>query len=460
MQSVNAATSNNTANTLVKRDASGNFITGAITGNLTGNASTATTATNATNAAIATNATQLGGVAANQYVLTGDPRMTDARNPLPNSANYIQNQNAAPQASTNFNVSGNGTAGGTLAGNQVNAATQFNLGGNRILIGNLGDSNLFVGLATGVSNTTGFSNSFFGRDAGFNNTTGKENSFFGQGAGVGNSDGINNAYFGFNAGYGILGSGNSYFGSNAGGGVVSQGPGINSFFGDHAGYGTRGSGNSFFGNNAGRTNTNANATFNTAIGSNADVGSDFLSNATAIGAGAIVTASNRVQLGRIGLDTTAIGVFGPAGPSLPVCINTSGAAPNVLISCSASSLRYKDDVRPLRQGLSLIQRLRPVTFNWKEGHTPDLGLIAEEVAAIEPLLTTHNTKGEIEGVKYERLNVVLINAVKEQQAQIEAQQKQIDKQNALNKKQQAELDALKALVCSHHRNAAVCKPKN
>ena len=55
-QSVTAATALNTPNTLVKRDASGNFGAGAITGDLTGNASTAT------------NATQLGGVAATQYL--------------------------------------------------------------------------------------------------------------------------------------------------------------------------------------------------------------------------------------------------------------------------------------------------------------------------------------------------------------------------------------------------------
>src|SRR5258706_15815097 len=48
-------------------------------------------AANATNATTATNATQLGGVAANQYVLTGDTRLSDARNPLPGSTNYIQN---------------------------------------------------------------------------------------------------------------------------------------------------------------------------------------------------------------------------------------------------------------------------------------------------------------------------------------------------------------------------------
>src|SRR5260370_20443027 len=74
------------------------------------NAATADTATNATNA---TNSTELGGVAASQYVLTSDSRMSDARNPLPNSANYIQNT-TSPQAGANFNIGASGTIGGNV----------------------------------------------------------------------------------------------------------------------------------------------------------------------------------------------------------------------------------------------------------------------------------------------------------------------------------------------------------
>jgi hypothetical protein len=44
------------------------------------------------------------------------------------------------------------------------------------------------------------------------------------------------------------------------------------------------------------------------------------------------------------------------------------------------------------------------------------------VAAVEPLLVTHNSSGQVEGVKYDRLSAVFINAFKEQQAQIERQQ--------------------------------------
>ena len=73
----------------------------------------------------------------------------------------------------------------------------------------------------------------------------------------------------------------------------------------------------------------------------------------------------------------------------------------------------------------------------------DLGLGAEDVAAIEPLLVTHNDKGQVEGVKYDHLNVVLINAILQQQAQI--------------KQQQGEVESLKKLVCLDHHTAGVCQ---
>jgi hypothetical protein len=58
------------------------------------------------------NSTQLGGVDANQYVITTDPRMTDARDPLPNSPNYIRN--SVELQNGNFNVSGDGRVGRNL----------------------------------------------------------------------------------------------------------------------------------------------------------------------------------------------------------------------------------------------------------------------------------------------------------------------------------------------------------
>ena len=144
-----------------------------------------------------------------------------------------------------------------------------------------------------------------------------------------------------------------------------------------------------------------------------------------------------------------------SGNTISLCRNSS----NQISNCS-SSLRYKTHVATLPSGLSLINRLRPVSFAWKQNHERDLGLIAEEVAKVEPLLTFRNEKGEIEGVKYDRVTVVLLNAVKEQQAQIEQQHAHIERQQAQLVRQQAEIDALKRLVCARHPRSGVCRPRH
>src|SRR2546423_1027373 len=71
----------------------------------------AAAADNAAVADTATNAKQLGGVAADQYVQTRDKRLSDARPPTAGSSSYIQNTKTQ-QDGTDFNISGDGTAGG------------------------------------------------------------------------------------------------------------------------------------------------------------------------------------------------------------------------------------------------------------------------------------------------------------------------------------------------------------
>src|SRR2546425_1880162 len=143
---------------------------------------------NATLADTSTNASQLGGVGAGQYVQTSDSRLTDSRSPTVGSSNYIQNT-SSPQASANFNINGDGTAGGTLSGNIVNATTRYKINGNDVFSttggGPFVNSNTFAGVGAGMSTTpsgmdpSGNVNTFVGFGAGRNNTTGQSNSFFG-----------------------------------------------------------------------------------------------------------------------------------------------------------------------------------------------------------------------------------------------------------------------------------------
>ena len=312
-------------------------------------------ALSATTADTATNANQLGGTAANQFVLTGDARLSDARTPTPGSNSYIQN-GTSPQAGSSFNISGDGaiggnlTVGGSFTLNTVNATAQYNLGGVRVL-SNGGPNNFFAGQAAGQSITTGDSNSFFGPSAGQNtadgrqnaffgrnagqlNTNGSFNAFFGAGAGLSNVGGNNNAFFGFTAGRGNdTGFNNSFFGNAAG--FTNTGGGNNSFFGFFAGnLNTTGAANNFFGANAGAANTtgfsntfvgngagNANTTgnSNTLVGDSANVASGNLSNASAIGANARVDQSDSIVLGSIngingGTADTKVGI-GTTTPS-------------------------------------------------------------------------------------------------------------------------------------------------
>ena len=117
--------------------------------------------------------------------------------------------------------------------------------------------------------------------------------------------------------------------------------------------------------------------------------------------------------GRLG-----VSVLGTAG-STPLCRNNN----NEVSNCLSSSLRYKTNIATFGFGLSIVNRLNPISFDWKEAGMKDIGFGAEDVAKIDPLFVTYNTKGEVEGVKYDRLSVVFVNALKEQQTQIEAQQR-------------------------------------
>ena len=268
---------------------------------------TSQTAATATNATTANNALNLGGLAANQYVLTGDARLSDARPPTAGSANYIQNQDSAPQPSARFSISGNGFVGGTLRGNVVNTLTHYNVNGSRVLFTDNAGLNTFVGVNSGVDNSTGTSNSFFGRQAGFQNTTGSDNSFFGSLAGNGNVGGSFNAFFGRGAG-----SANN-----------------------------TGSQNTFVGNDADFTGPSVGGDRNTLLGSFARVTSG-LDNATAIGARATVTQGNSLVLGSVpGVNGATANVnvgIGTTAPSALLDIATNGG--NVLFgdaNCAATT---------------------------------------------------------------------------------------------------------------------------
>jgi len=90
----------------------------------------------------------------------------------------------------------------------------------------------------------------------------------------------------------------------------------------------------------------------------------------------------------------------------------------------------------------------------------DLGLVAEEVAKIEPLLVTYKD-GRVEGVKYDRIGVVLVNVLKEQQEEIEKLRQELESEKKKGEKkakqQEEELALIKTSLCSKDGSLEFCK---
>jgi hypothetical protein len=89
--------------------------------------------------------------------------------------------------------------------------------------------------------------------------------------------------------------------------------------------------------------------------------------------------------------------------------------------------------------MSFINRLRPISFDWKDTGMHDVGFGAEDLEKIDPRFVTYNKAGQVEGVKYDRLSVAFVNAFREQQAQIDSQSSVITRQEKRIKSQEAEI---------------------
>jgi len=79
----------------------------------------------------------------------------------------------------------------------------------------------------------------------------------------------------------------------------------------------------------------------------------------------------------------------------------------------SSSIRFKENIKPLEPTLGKVEQLNPVTYNKIGSEDEEIGLIAEEVAELFPEVVTYNESGEPSGIQYQRLSVILLKAVQE-----------------------------------------------
>ena len=95
---------------------------------------------------------------------------------------------------------------------------------------------------------------------------------------------------------------------------------------------------------------------------------------------------------------------------------------------SSSDKRLKKNIKTVSNAIETINALRGVTFEWKEGGIKSAGLIAQEVEKVLPDSVSVDDNGFM-GIRYNNLIGILVEAVKDQQIQINSLKQQIEKLN-------------------------------
>lgn len=113
-----------------------------------------------------------------------------------------------------------------------------------------------------------------------------------------------------------------------------------------------------------------------------------------------------------------------------MCLNGSNEVISDSVACLVSSIRFKDIVAPLGASLDKVMALKPVRFKYKVDFLGDfikdpnqtheqIGLVAEDMAAIEPDLVVYEKDGITpHSIRYEQTVALLVKAMQEQQHQL------------------------------------------
>ncbi|PYL69271.1 MAG: hypothetical protein DMF28_03895, partial [Verrucomicrobia bacterium] len=128
---------------------------------------------------------------------------------------------------------------------------------------------------------------------------------------------------------------------------------------------------------------------------------------------------------------------------------------NGQLGVAPSSERFKAEIKPMDNASEAILALKPVTFRYKHeidpNGIPQFGLVAEQVAKVNPALVDRDGKGEIYTVRYEAVNAMLLNeflkehrTVQELEATVAQQQKEIQALTASLKKQASQIQKVSA----------------
>jgi hypothetical protein len=301
----------------------------------------------------------------------------------------LHNNTADANLAIGFRVLYFNTTGNNLTG----------VGAGALYQNTTGSFNTAVGAAALNSNTTGGSNTAVGRQALLSNTTGNDNTATGTYALVFNTDGSENTANGYAA-----------LNLNTGGDNTANG--------DSAlGQNTTGNNNIALGASAG---------FNLTTGSfNIDIGNS-----------GVAGESGTIRIGIEGIQTATFiaGISGATVTGTAVVVSSSGQ-----LGVAPSSVRFKDEIKPMDKASEAILALKPVTFRYKHELDPDgipqFGLVAEQVEKVNPDLVARDAEGKVYTVRYEAVNVMLLN-------EFLKEHRKVEQLEATAAKQQAQIEAL------------------
>ena len=315
---------------------------------------------------------------------------------------------------TNTTGGGNAALGSEALLSNTTGAYNTASGVNALYSNTTGDNNTAGGVNALFRNTTGDNNTASGGHALFSNTTGNNNTASGSNALFSNTTGDNNTASGGNA---------LYSNTTGGDNTVS---GVNALYSNTAGGGNSASGSgALYNNTTGVENTasgflsglmNTAGNYNTFIGAGADANANY-TNGTALGAGALLFASNSIVLG-----------------------NTSISAiyAHVSTMTAISDRRRKKDIKTLDAdlGLDFIEKLKPVSYRFNNGdETERYGFIAQDLEQALPaslhdtierseperglaLIERQNDEDRTYRISYGELFAPIVKSIQQQQQEI------------------------------------------
>ena len=335
--------------------------------------------------------------------------------------------------------------------------------GFRALFNNTsGGQNTATGVNALISNTTGSENTANGVDALFSNTTGIENAANGFEALAFNTTGAANIANGFKALYGnTTGFDNTANGSQA---LLRNTTGNhNTATGDLA----------LVSNTTGNFNTtdgahslvlNTTGTLNIVLGFAAGQNLTTGSNNIDVANRGVAAESNTIRIGNQVAFTDMDGIVHPAHTKTFIAgihgVAVTGTAvvvsSNGQLGVAPSSKRFKEQIKPMDKASEAILALKPVTFRYKHELDPDgipqFGLVAEQVAKVNPDLVARDAKGEVYTVRYEAVNAMLLNEFLKEHRKVEEQEATITQVKSTAAKQEATITQLKFTVAQQQKD--------